>query len=209
MNEMALFGDKRMTVREVADALGCDDETVRRHVKKLWPDTFQNGKTAYLDEAQVTAVKVCLERSGRNDLRNVAEAENVHTDLEMKQKAAEVMGWLISEADRLRAELAQAAPKVESFDALMRSEKTMSITDAAKHFGLHPKTEVFPYLRERGYLTSADMPTQAAIDAGYLALREAHCQNGEVRKQAVVLASQLETWRIRVVPQIAAWKASI
>jgi anti-repressor protein len=33
-------------------------------------------------------------------------------------------------------------PKVESFDALQRSEKTMSITQTAKYFKLHPKTEV-------------------------------------------------------------------
>jgi anti-repressor protein len=109
-------------------------------------------------------------------------------------------------ADQAKA-LEIAAPKVESFDALMRSEQTMSITDAAKHFGLHPKTEVFPYLRDRGYLTLTDLPTQAAIDAGYLALRETKCPDGTVRKQAVVLASQLETWRLRVVPQIKAWEA--
>lgn len=104
-----------------------------------------------------------------------------------------------------QAELVIAAPKIESFEALMRSEQTMSITDAAKHFGLHPKTEVFPYLRELRYLTREDLPTQAAIDAEYLALRETKCADGEVRRQSVVLASQLDTWRVRVVPQIRAW----
>jgi phage antirepressor YoqD-like protein len=104
-----------------------------------------------------------------------------------------------------QAELAVAAPKIESFEALMRSDQTMSITDAAKHFGLHPKTEVFPYLRELDYLTRKDLPTQAAIDAEYLALKETKCPDGTVRKQAVVLASQLETWRTRVVPQIREW----
>ena len=208
MNEMALFGDQRMTVKEVAEALNVSEQTIRYWVRKLYPEQVENGKATTLDEEQATAIKGWI-GSGRNDLANVREVGSVTTELEMKQKAAEVIGWLISEADRLSAELAKATPKIESFDALMRSEKTMSITDAAKHFGLHPKTEVFPYLRERGYLTMADIPTQAAIDSGYLALREAHCQNGEVRKQAVVLASQLETWRTRVVPQIAAWKALI
>jgi len=121
----------------------------------------------------------------------VAAARAWADEVEAKQKA--------------QAELVIAAPKVESFDALMRSEQTMSITDAAKHFGLHPKAEVFPYLRESGYLTSKDLPTQAAIDAGYLALRETKCADNEVRRQSVVLASQLDTWRVRVVPQIRAW----
>jgi phage antirepressor YoqD-like protein len=108
-------------------------------------------------------------------------------------------------ADQAKA-LEIAAPKVESFEALQRSDQTMSITAAAKHFGLHPKTQVFPYLRDMRYLTERDLPTQAAIDAGYLALRETECGDGEFRPQAVVLACQLETWRTRVIPQIKAWE---
>jgi len=112
------------------------------------------------------------------------------------------------EIEAKTAALALAAPKVESFEALMRSERTMRITDAAKHFGLHPKIEVFPYLRACGYLTMMDLPTQAAIDAGYLALREVERRgDGQIIKQACVLVSQLETWRTRVVPQIKAWEA--
>jgi len=138
--------------------------------------------------------------------------------LELERAAAPAIPKTFSEALQLAADqakeieaktaaLAIAAPKVESFDHLMRSEHTMSITQAAKHFGLHPKAEVFPYLRDRGYLTARDLPTQAALDSGYLALRESECSDGEVRPQAVVLTSQLETWRKRVIPQIEAWKA--
>jgi phage regulator Rha-like protein len=131
--------------------------------------------------------------------------------MELEKASATRIPKTYAEALQLAADQAKAleiaAPKVESFDALMRSDQTMSITDAAKHFGLHPKTEVFPYLRDRGYLTLADLPTQAAIDAGYLALRETKCPDGTVRKQAVVLASHLDTWRLRVVPQIKAWEA--
>lgn len=208
MNDLSLFGDKRMTVKEVAKALGVADRTVRDNVARLFPGVARNGATTYLDEEQVTIIKQAIERSGRNDLANVRQVGGATTDLEMKRKAAEVMSWLISETDRLRAELANAAPKVESFDALMRSERTMSITDAAKHFGLHPRRDVFEYLWDRGYLTIINLPTQSAIDAGYLALRETKAQNGNVYPQAVVLASQLETWRTRVIPQIEAWRKS-
>ena len=205
MNEMALFGDKRMTVKEVAEALGVSDRVVQLSIKRLCPEAVANGKTTWLDEAQVTAIKQDLQ--GHHNLEGTFEA--VHTDLEMARKAQEVMAWMAGKVSSLEAQLAEAQPKVESFNALMRSERTMSITQAAKHFGLHPKSEVFPYLRDRGYLTSRDLPTQAALDAGYLALREAECSDSEIRPQAVGLASQLETWRTRVVPQIAAWKALI
>ena len=205
-NGMALYDDPRMTIKQVAEALGVDSETIRVWIRKLYPGLMRNGLATYLDEEQVTNIKQHI-GTGRNDLQNILKVKGATTDLEMKQKAAEVMAWLMAENARKDEALAIAAPKVESFNALMRSDQTMSITDAAKHFGIHPKAEVFPYLRERGYLTAADLPTQAAIDAGYLALREVERRgDGKIIKQACVLACQLETWRTRVVPQIAAWK---
>ncbi len=137
------------------------------------------------------------------------EVSAVTTAYERAETVAKAFQYLKEDTDRLRAELVLAAPKLESFNALMRSERTMSITDTAKHFGLHPKAEVFPYLRDRGYLTSRDLPTQSALDAGYLSLRKAHCLDGSIREQAVVLDYQLEIWRTRVVPQIAHWKAEV
>ena len=108
-------------------------------------------------------------------------------------------------ADRDR--LLAAKPAIESHAALMRSEKTMSITQCAKHFGVHPKTEVFPYLRERGYLTSKDLPSQTALDADILALVETRDRYTDaIYPQAVVRVCQLEKWRTVVVPNIEKWK---
>ena len=47
---------RQMTVRGVAEALGCVPETVKEHVRKIYPDLMKNGYTTYLTEAQVTAV---------------------------------------------------------------------------------------------------------------------------------------------------------
>jgi phage antirepressor YoqD-like protein len=207
MNDLARVGlamAQAMTVAQVAEALGYEPDTIRKKVKELFPDCVEIGKTTYLSEVQVYTLKQALVPRTLALKSGVGKAV---VALEMADKAREVMSWLMSETDRLRAELSEAAPKVESFNALMRSEQTMSITDASKHFGLHPKTEVFPYLREHGYLTGLDLPTQSAIDAGYLTMREVE-RRGDSRiiKQACVLASQLETWRTRVVPQIKAWE---
>lgn len=204
MNAVTLAGDRRMTVREVAEALGVDLSTVQKRVRELFPSIARNGYTTYLDEVHVTVIKKALMSNGH--LGQSSEVAAATTDLEMAQKAAEVIGWAMAKLEAAMVELAIARPKAEAADALMASTQTMSITDAAKHFGLHPKAEVFPYLRARGYLTEKDLPTQSAIGAGYLALRETKCLDGECRRQAVVLASQLDTWRQRVVPQIKAWR---
>jgi anti-repressor protein len=108
-------------------------------------------------------------------------------------------------ADRDR--LLAAKPAIESHAAMMRSEKTMSITQCAKHFGVHPKTEVFPYLRARGYLTSKDLPSQDALDADILAMVETRDRYTDaIYPQAVVRVCQLEKWRTVVVPNIEKWK---
>lgn len=105
-----------------------------------------------------------------------------------------------------QSKVAELTPKAESHDALMKSENTMSITLCAKHFGLHPKGTVFPYLREHGYLTTKDKPSQTALDADIMALVQNKDRfTGMIYPQAVVRTRQLEKWRTYIVPRIIAW----
>ena len=75
MNEMALFGGRGMTVKEVAEALNVSEQTIRYWVRKLYPEQVENGKATMLDEIQVTAIKGWI-GSGRNDLMNVHKVNN-------------------------------------------------------------------------------------------------------------------------------------
>lgn len=57
MTAPVVAGDKRMTVREVAEALRVSPSTVKKWVRALFPGLMQNGKTTYLNELHVTCVK--------------------------------------------------------------------------------------------------------------------------------------------------------
>ena len=199
INEITVQGDRRMTVREMAEALGTAESTIRNKAKELFPERVENGKTTFLTGEEAHLIKKNLVP---RDLTLKSKVEAATSEHDIAEMTAKVLGYWKAKADELAAKVEADAPKIESFDALMRSERTMSITDAAKHFGLHPKCEVFPYLRARGYLTRDDLPTQAAIDAGYLSLKETKSQDGKVWPQAVVEAWQLENWRAHVVHQI-------
>jgi len=207
--EGSLFTNKTMTIKEVADIFKVSDDSVLRAVNKHFPGYVENGKTTLLDEAMITKIK--LEISGHHNLRTTAELPE--TDLEMMLLDYKVAEWktrkikeLQEELNKKNEQLTIAAPKIESFDALMRSEKTMTISDCSKHFGLHPKTDVFPFLREKHYLTQRDVPSQLAIDSDIMALRETKRRfDGEVVPQACVKASQLENWRTKIVPRIEEW----
>lgn len=184
--------EKTMTLKEVALLLKYDESTIRKIGKDLFPDLFKNGIKTELNENQITLIKLNL---GKN-------SELPKTNLEKKILVAQAIQILNEEIEELKEKVEHMQPKVESFEALQRCEKNMSITEAAKHFGLHPKLEVFPYLRNHGYLTSKDLPTQKAIDENILSVRQTKINETEFKSQAVVNVSSLETWRTKIVDNI-------
>ena len=119
----------------------------------------------------------------------------------------------MAEALRLAADQAEQMekmlPKVEAAEALTRCDTNMSITETAKHFGLHPKKQVFPYLRAKGYLTLRDLPTQTAIDRGIMTVRQNPVGDGDFYTQAVVEKSALDMWRTTIVPRIVEWSETM
>jgi transposase len=52
-----------MTVREVAVTLGVHSDTIRKHIRKLYPDLMQHGKTTYLTEEQVYIIKKYMKQT--------------------------------------------------------------------------------------------------------------------------------------------------
>lgn len=60
---------KVMSVKEVAERLGCHSETVKKHIRELFPAILRNGKTTYLTEAQATVVLEHMKRANE-DTRN-------------------------------------------------------------------------------------------------------------------------------------------
>jgi phage antirepressor YoqD-like protein len=187
---------RTMTIKDVAIAFNCDISTVTKRVKELFPDLSKNGIQTVLNEIQVTQLKLVLQQNSH--LGNVSELPK--TDLEKELLIAQAMQFQQEKIQTLQSRLSEAeekifldAPKVESFEILMKTNTDMSITTACKHFSIHPKTDGFPYLREHGYLTQKDLPTQKAIDLGIMSVREnASRLAGTTFTQAVVKACQLE-----------------
>lgn len=179
MSDLTIKGDKRMTVREVAEALRCEESTVRKHIKSIRSNLgnvaqVENGKTTYLNEAEVTEIKRRIERSGRTDLSSVEQAAHATTELEMRQKVAEVMAWLASEVDRLRGAVVDAAPKVEFFDAVANSKDAITMREVAAALNLPGwgRNRIFERLREEGILDNRNIPYREYQDRGYFRVVE-------------------------------------
>lgn len=185
MNDLAVKGDKRMTVREVAEALGCDGETVRRHLKSIRANLrnvaeVENGKTTYMDEAEVTEIKRRIERSGRSDLGSVKTASETRTDLEMMAQAADVMRWLYAKVEEERAGRLEAERRNA---VLMHVSKTYTATEVAKEMGLRSAQELNKFLAGQGiqyYINGSWVPYAAFADQGYFELKQEILDNGHV-----------------------------
>jgi len=156
-----------MNTREVAQALGVSESTVQRHAKEL--GLTENGKQTELDESAVTVIKTKIERSGRTDLRNVAELPNISTDLEMMILDAKVSAWKTRKIEQLEKQLTEAQPKIAFHDAVTGSKDTIDIGEAAKVLAIPGlgRNKLFDVLRTKGVLMLNNQPYQKYVDAGY------------------------------------------
>lgn len=92
------------------------------------------------------------------------------------QLILEAMQVLLSRTETLKAELAEAKPKADYYDALVDSRDLLTPTEAAKLFGM-PARKLTAFLREKPHkwlfkgFDGANIPMQPIIDAGYMQVR--------------------------------------
>lgn len=185
MEIKALSTDPKMTVREVSEIIQKDPRTVQLKVKELFPELVVNGKTTYLNESQVTAVKLDLEKRFE-----------VKTDLEKKMIVQQAMMILNEEIEQLRTENLIMKPKVELAEKALRDQsKHYCIRDAGKHLGLN-QTAIFKIFHSEGLLTIKNIPTQKALDWDLLTLRTNVVGNKNY-PQSVMTMQNIDNFRKR------------
>jgi len=194
---IALGGDKRMTVKEVAAALGSAESTIRNKAAELFPDSVRNGFATLLTEEQVVGIKQAIVP---RDLTLKSKVEAATTDLEMKQKAAEVMAWLMADRESLREQVAELAPKAEVAERIAGAIGLKTLSEVGKINGVGPH-RIFTELEARKVIyrtASGDpLPYQQHIEAGRFVVRERtyRDQNGaEHLRSQVYVTGKGEVW---------------
>lgn len=171
MNNITLPGDFLMTAKEVADALGVDPEAIKKHVRELFPDSIRNGVPTLLSEAQVTEIK--------RHMRPTTEVVGAVTDLEMMQKAAEVVSWAMAKIEAQRRAMADLAPRAAVADRIAGAAGLKTLSEVGKINGLGPR-KIFDLLKAKGIIFRGRqgwLPYQEHIDAGRFVVRESTYQD--------------------------------
>jgi phage antirepressor YoqD-like protein len=179
MNELAVKGDKRMTVREVADVLQIPEQTLRNNIRTLFPKLMQNGVTTYLNEEQVTALKLEIER--HHNLSSTGQVGHVSTRLERQLYIAKALQFVNEEIQQLRSELSQRerkiaadAPKVEFFDQVADSKDVLQMRDVAAALNMPGwgRNKIFERLRNKGVFDERNVPYREFQDRKYFRVIE-------------------------------------
>jgi phage antirepressor YoqD-like protein len=172
MNSLAVNGDNRMTVKEIAEALSVSERVVQMEVKRQFPEIVRNGFVTMLNEVQATAVKLALQ--GHHNLEGTFEG--TETELEMLLLDQRVNNWksrkiaeLSKQVDIQKVQIAELAPKAEFYDAVTGSADTVEIGEVAKLLAIKGigRNILFNILRNKCILMSNNQPYQKYIDSGY------------------------------------------
>jgi phage antirepressor YoqD-like protein len=147
--------NKTMTIKEFADLVGVEPESVKKHIREIYPDLMQNGITTLLNEEQITRIKARM--------RPTPLVVGSVTDLEMIERAMSVQVWALAKIEEQRKALLEAQPKIEFFDAVADSKGDRTIMEAAKLLKIPKPRSLYETLRLRGVLSNDNIPYQRFI----------------------------------------------
>lgn len=138
--------EKKMTTKEVAESLGCAVNTVRENAKKCLPNkVFENGKTTYWNEAEITVLLEHMKKNNENQHNLSSSLTAISTTMTPALKLKKAME-LAEEAyqeelARLKAEKEAALEEVDRIYQVEHNfhNKSYSASQIAADLGVTPK----------------------------------------------------------------------
>jgi len=170
MKEITKNNEKFMTVKEVSEILKKDESTIRKIGKNLFPDCFKNGVKTYLNEKQITVIKLNL---GKN-------SELPKTDLE---KEMIIQQALILQQEKIKALKKENEEKENHIKKLIHSGKLYTSSEIAKELNLRSAAELNLILKEKGmqYKVNGTWVLSANYsEKGYVSIKQDELENGRI-----------------------------
>ena len=152
-----------MTTKELSNALGVGETTVKRAVEELRPvlgEVLKNKQGGYLfNEEQATLIKQEIQKH-----HNLAKRQIDSVSTEYEENLV-----VLNALNILHKRLEAVTPKVEYAEAIMETEKILSIHDTAKELNQPGFGEInlYKFLRNTSVLMWNNIPYQQYIEQGY------------------------------------------
>jgi len=131
-----------MTVKEVSEILQVSDKHIRETIRKILPYKMQNGKTTYLNEAEVTAINMRIKQNP-----HLNQSVEVKTELEKKLLIRQAVALLEEEIFELRLENEKANNQIKML--VHDFNKTYTTTEIAKELNLKSAQQLNSILQDK------------------------------------------------------------
>ena len=121
--------------------------------------------------AEARAGKVKIVKAFKACRDALSEAMKGYQVPQTRAEALRLAADLSDRVDQLETQIKQDAPKVELAEAVEASKSEITITEAAKIFGMKPK-DLFMWLRKSGYIyMQGSAPKARCVESGFMTLR--------------------------------------
>lgn len=202
--------ERLITTRELAEQLNTSPKVVIENARKCLPNKiFENGKTTYWNEVEVTLLLDSLksnQKTNSSDLyleskgsisTTLTPALKIKKAFDLMQEGyEEELAILRAKNEEQRQQLEVQKPKVEFYDTVTKSESTFDMAEVAKLLKIPNmgSVKLFDFLRSKDVLsdvkTNWNEPYQNYVNAGYFKIVETKNEdrygNIHVNKKTVV-----------------------
>lgn len=177
--------EQKMTVKEVADVLGCKPDTVQKIARRLEKEGCiarieirpDFSKALLLNVEQVQKIK---ENLVPRTLDMKVQGENAVTEIEKQQTIMLAMQYLQENLDAMK----ERAIKAERKNAiLMHVSKTYTAGEIAKELGMRSAQELNQALADKGIQYKQNgtwLPTADNSSCGYFEIKQQELESGKV-----------------------------
>lgn len=169
--------EKTMTVKEVANVYGCAENTILNSIRELFPEIIRNGKITYLNEIQVTAIKLKLDK--HHNLSSTCELPK--TDLEKELIINQAMLFQQEKVNKLKAENLTLNSTVKML--VHDFEKVYTTREIAKELNLKSAQKLNKILVEKRIQYKQNktwLLYSNYSDKGYNSIKEHILDNGKI-----------------------------
>jgi hypothetical protein len=178
MTDLVLNGENWTTVKELSATIGVPERTIHNAIDRIMPGIKQNGQTTLLSEQQVAMVTSEIKKAHNSELASSGKV--ITTDIEMMERAADVMRWLTDKVAQERAARIEAERRNA---VLMHVKKTYTATEIAKECGMKSANQLNKVLEEKGiqYKINGTWVLKSDFaDLGYTSIKQGEADNGHV-----------------------------
>ena len=165
-----------MTVKEVSEILQVSDKHIRETIRKILPYKMQNGKTTYLNEAEVTAINMWIKQNP-----HLNQSVEVKTELEKKLLIRQAVALLEEEIFELRLENENANNQIKML--VHDFNKTYTTTEIAKELNFKSAQQLNSILQDKKiqYRQNGTWVLFSNYsDKGYTSIKETVLDSGKI-----------------------------